>query len=164
MAKAQVFNHLKADGALSGYKTLVVEGMHEGVTMFVAQLQRALVSVVINAWYEADFGTEAACGLNLADGRALRKADERLDAVARRAEGYALGVVAGRTGDDAFLLLLVAKLRHHVIRAAHFERACNLQVLRFKVNVTLWIQLGRVYKFGAPKYLTQHITCLVKFV
>ena len=154
----------KADGALSGYYMVVVKGVNKRVSVLVAQLKRTFVGVVIHARYEADFGSEAACGLHPAYRRALGQADYRLYAVACSAERNALRVVAGRAGNDTFFLLLVAELRHFVIRAANLERACYLQILGFKVYVALGVKLRRVHKVGMPKYFTQHIACFVKVV
>ena len=70
----QLVEQFKAYCALSGDYVVVVEGVDEGVAVLVAQLECALISVVIHAGNEANLRPQAACGLNLADWRALGQA------------------------------------------------------------------------------------------
>ena len=103
-----LFGDLQPDRALSRDNVLVVERVDKSVTVFVAQLQRAGVSVIVNAFHKAELRAVSARRFHFGNGRARRQTDKRFDAVFRRGKRYALRMVACGTGDNAFSFFFLA--------------------------------------------------------
>ena len=125
----ELLKNLEADGPLAGDDIGVIEGVGKGVALFPGQALGFAGGIVIDARYQNDIGAVAARGLHLQDRRALRHADHRTDAELGRRERHALGVVAGRAGDDPVTGLLRREIADLVVGTADFERAGLLQVL-----------------------------------
>ena len=90
-----LFKYLQSDCALTGDYLGVVEGMDEGVTFLLLQLQGLGVSVIIDSRNQTHLCPESFGGLDFRDGRTCRQANERLYAVLGGGEGHTLGVVTG---------------------------------------------------------------------
>ena len=106
----QLFEQFQSDSALSGNDQFVVEGMYECISFFVAELQGMSVGIVIDAFHQADVCSQPSCGFHFADGRSFGQADERLDAAMGGRQCHALGMIACRTGNDAFCFFFVGEL------------------------------------------------------
>ena len=91
----QLVQDLQADGALTGNDLRVVEGMDEGGTRLLLNLQGGGVGIVVSALHQADLCPQLLGRLDFTDGGAIGHTDERLDAVAGGSHGHALGVVSG---------------------------------------------------------------------
>ena len=111
--------------------------MHEGVALLVTDLQRFLVGIVIAAVHQTDLGAVSLGGLHLGDRSAVGQADQRGNTALGGGQCHALGVVAGRTGDDAPGLFLVGQVGDLITRTAQLERTGVLQVLRLEEQFTL---------------------------
>ena len=111
---------------------LVVEGVDEGVVVFLLKRERAVVGVVIHARHEADLRPVRACRLYFGDGRSLGQADDGGDMVLLRRQRHTLRMVARRAGDDAVRFRLVGKLRDLIVRAPQLEGARPLQIFRLR--------------------------------
>ena len=72
-------------------------------------------------------------------------------------------MVAGRAGYHTAFLFLVGQLGNLVVRPAHLERACNLQILRLQVDRAIGIDFGRMNQIGAPDYVAKDIRGIVNF-
>ena len=122
------------------------------------------MGVVVGAGHEADLCAEAFGVLHLHDGGTVRHTDDALDAPAGGGQRHALRVVAGRTGDDAFLALLLGELADLIISAAYLEAAGGLQVLGLQVELAVLGQLGRFDEVGLACNVLQHEGGMVYFV
>ena len=111
--------------------------MDEGVTLAVSELQRFLIRIVIAALYQTNLSTVAFGGFHLGNGGAVRQADQRFDAVFRGSQCNALGVIAGRAGDDALCLFLVGQHGNFIGRASDLEGSGDLQVFRLQIQLTI---------------------------
>ncbi len=138
----------KAYGGLPGDDICVVKGVDEGIAVLVTELKGFVIGIVVDAVYHNNLGAVALGGFNFRDGGAVGKADIAFDAVAGRGEGNALGMVAGRTGDDTARFFFFGKVADFEIRAANFKRAGNLQVFGFKVNVGAVAYVGGIDHIG----------------
>ena len=85
-------------------------------------------------------GAQAFGAFHLHQRRAVRHADNALDAHAGGGQCHALCMVARRAGDHAFGALLCGQLADFVISATHLKAAGHLQVLGFQVQVTRAVQ------------------------
>ena len=160
----QLVENFQTDSALSRDNPVVIKGMNEGVALLVAQIERSLIGVVVNAVDKADVRAELAGGLHLGDGGAVRQADQRLDAALGGSEGNALRVVAGGAGDDAPCLFLVGEGSDLIVSASDLEGACHLKTFRLQVYVRLGIQLGSVNQIRAAQDALEHIGGVIEFV
>ena len=161
---AELLEDLQTDRPLPRDDVLIIEGMDEGIALLLLELARLLVGIVIDARHEADLRAVALGGLDLRDRGAVRQADQRLDAVLGRGERHALGMVTGRARDNALGLLLVAQLRDLVIRAAHLERAGDLEILGLEVNVRVLADLRGMDDVRLPDDALQHIAGMIDLV
>ena len=83
---------------------------------------------------EDDIGTVAAGRRNLTQGSVFRHADDGLAAIFAGSQSHALGVVSGRSGDDAFFTFFRGQGSDFVIGPAQFKGACPLEVFQFQIN------------------------------
>ena len=127
--------------------------MDEGHARLFLQLYGLVVGVVVGTGYEADLRTEVLGVLHLHDGRAVRHADDALDAAAGSGQRHALCVVARRAGDDAFISFFLGELADLIVSAAHLEAAGHLQVLGLEVELAV---------FGEPGCLDE--VCLACYI
>ena len=160
----QLVQNFQTDGALPRDDLLIVVGVDEGHAGLLLQLHGLVVGVVVGAGYEADLCAEAFGVLHFHDGGTVRHTDDALDAPAGGGQRHALRVVAGRTGDDAFLALLLGELADLIISAAHLEAAGGLQVLGLQVELAVLGQLGRFDEVGLACNVLQHEGGMVYFV
>ena len=151
----QVIQDLQGDGALACDDVFIVEGMNEGVAFAFFQLQRLFICVVVAALHQAHICAIALGGLHLGDGSGIRQADERFDAILRRCQRHALGVVSCGAGDDAPGLLLVGEHCDLVGRATNLEGAGDLQIFRLQVQLAFRRNAVGPYKIGLPDDLFQ---------
>ena len=89
--------------------------MDECVSLFVAKVECALVSIVVYTLYETNIGSIAFCGFNLRDWGAVGEADKRFYSILCGCKSNSLSVVAGRASNYSALLLLLRKLRYFVV-------------------------------------------------
>jgi len=71
--------------------------------------------------FEDDICTKTASGVDLSERSKLGQDYRRTGAYVTSGEGYTLGVVTGRGGDDSTRFFLVRELRDLVIGPAQFE-------------------------------------------
>ena len=151
----QLVEDLKADSTLTGDDLLVVVGVDEGHARLFLQLHGLVVGVVVGAGYEADLRTEVLGVLHLHDGRAVRHADDALDAAAGSSQCHALCVVARRAGDDALVALFLGELADLIVSAAHLEAAGHLQVLGLEVELAVLGEPGCLDEVGLAGYVLE---------
>ena len=87
------------------------------------------VRIVVGVALEHDRRAERGDGVDLDLRRRHRHHDRRARAEPLRGESDALGVVAGRGGDDALRRVARRQARHLVVGAAELEREDGLEVL-----------------------------------
>jgi hypothetical protein len=126
---------LEADRALASDDILVVVGMYERGARLLLETHCLVVGIVVGARNEPHLGTEAAGVLDLHDRRAVRHADDALDAHVGGSQGHALGMVSGRAGDDALVERLLRKLRNLVVGTPQLEGAGDLEVLCLEIEL-----------------------------
>ena len=144
--------------------SLVVVGVDEGLAGLLLDFDRFRVGVVVDPLDQHDVRPVALGRLNLLDRRAGGDADGRLDVVFPGGEGDALGVVAGRAGDDAGRFLGVRELGNLIVGAADLEGAGHLQILRLEIQVAAGHQLGSLHQLGPVEDLFQDKRSLIDFV
>ena len=145
----QLVQDLQADGALPRDDQFVVVGVDEGHTGLGLQLDGVVVGVVVGAGHQAYFRAQALGVFHLHDGRAVGHTDNAADAHPGSRQGHALGVVAGRTGDDPLGPLCLGQLADLVVGAPDFEAAGHLQVFGLEVQPASLGQLRRFDQVGA---------------
>ena len=89
--------------------------------------ERVRVGVVEGVAVQDRARAEGAHGVDLDRRRRRRHDDHGVDAERAAGHRHALGVIAGRGGDDAARALGGVELAHAVVRAAHFEGERRLQ-------------------------------------
>ena len=155
---------LQTDGALSGNDVFVVEGVDKGVVVFLLEFHSLVVGVVIDTLDHADLCAVALGRLYLGDRCAVRQADERFHVVLCRSQRYALGMVAGRAGDNATSLFFVRQLGHHVIGATHLKGTGHLEIFGFQKQIAVRTQLRCLDQIGFPDHAPQNVACLIDFI
>ena len=93
-----------AYGALAGDHIGIIEGMHEGQAALLLKLQGALIRIAerVAAKYQFDVAAaKTAHRVDLHRRGGEGHDDHRLTTQAFGRHGHALGVIAGRGGDDA---------------------------------------------------------------
>ena len=98
------------------------------------------MGVIVSALDQLHLSAQAFGAFHLHQRRAVRHADNALDAHAGGGQCHALCMVARRAGDHAFGALLCSQLADFVISATHLKAAGHLQVLGFQVQVTRAVQ------------------------
>ena len=131
----QLVQNLQSDGSLPRNDQLVIVGVDEGHAGFLLQFHRPVVGVVVGALDQLHLGSQPLGAFHLHDGGAVRHADHTADAHAGGRQGYPLGVVARRTGNDALGALFRGELADFVVGATHLETAGDLQVLGLQVQI-----------------------------
>ena len=102
--------------------------MHEHEAALAREFDGALVGLIVVIAVQHDLGAEIGDRLHLDLGRGQRHDDDGMDASGARAEGDALGVVAGGGADHAALGGDRRELGDLVVGAANFERKHRLEV------------------------------------
>ena len=138
--------------------------MDKGHACFFLQLYGAVMCFVVGTGNKLHLRAQALGVLYLHNRCAVRHADDAFDAHAGCSKCYALRVVAGRTGDDAFLAFLLGELADLIISAAHLKAAGGLQVLGLQVELAVLGQLGRFDEVGLACNVLQHEGGMVYFV
>ena len=128
----RLLHQLEADRALAGDHVRVVVGRHERRAALRDDPARDGLAVFGKAVVEHDLGAERARVLELHGGRVRRHHDGRRDAEHPGRRGDALGVVAGREGDDAGAALRCVELHEAVVGSAELEGAGALQRLHLE--------------------------------
>ena len=124
-----VLEQLEAERALAGHDVRVVERMHERQPALARALVRGGEALVQRRAADVHDRALAAGGLGLGDRRVGGDEDLAQHAARGRGRRESLGVVAGRRGDDAARAALLAQRGELGRRAAHLERARELEVL-----------------------------------
>ena len=128
----RVLQHLERRRSLPCNDLRVVVGMDDGQTFARRDLQRVVVALGEIGAMQDDPGAEM-FGLPHFVERSLRRHhDGRRNAQTPRMVGDALGMVAGRGGDNAGLARGIVERREFHIGAAVLERRRVLQVLEFQ--------------------------------
>ena len=148
----RVLQHFQRNRALARDDARIVVGMDEDELPGVGQAMRLGGRLGQRVAVQDDARAVPARVLDLGVGREGRHDDGGRDAEPAGVIGHALGVVAGRHGDDAALLLLVGELQQRVQRPALLERGRELQVLELHPDIGLGdarerlaAQAGRVH-------------------
>ena len=136
----QLIQNFQANGTLTGNDQLIIIGVDEGHACFFLQFHSAVMGVIVSALDQLHLGAQAFGAFHLHQRRAVRHADNALDAHAGGGQCHALCMVARRAGDHAFGALLCGQLADFVISATHLKAAGHLQVLGFQVQVTRAVQ------------------------
>ena len=124
---------LQAERSLSGNQLLIVKGMNVGVAALFRRLSSPSRSPRPRWCREARPRRHSARVAATFDGVTFSAMDHhRLDAVVRRCERDALGMVAGRRADDPASLLGVRQVSELVHRSADLVRAAALEHLAFR--------------------------------
>ncbi len=126
---------LETERALTHYYVAVVEGVDEDGARLLRELGRCAQRLIDDVAAQLDVGAILLGGRELRQGDAHRHEDGRADAQLARCEGHALGVVAGRGGDDSACLLVVAQVHKPVVRTADLVGTGALQVLAFEPDI-----------------------------
>ena len=130
----KLFDDFQGNRPLAGNDFRVVEGMDEGIAVFRRQFNGFGCGFIEEIPVEDDIGTVAAGRRNLAQGSVFRHADDGLAAIFAGSQSHALGVVSGRSGDDAFFPFFRGQGSDFVIGPAQFKGACPLEVFQFQIN------------------------------
>ena len=83
-----------------------------------------------------DIGTVTAGRRNLAQGSVSRHADDGLASVFAGCQGYALGMISGRSGDNAFFPFFRCERCDFVVGPAQFKGACPLEIFQLQIDFT----------------------------
>ena len=141
-----------AHGSLSGDDQRVVVGRDEGPALPGGQFFRMQPGLVIGIAVQDHPGVETPYCAHLDLRRGLRHHDGRADIHFAGRQGDTLGVVSGRSGDDAVAFLLVAQRGNQVIGAAQFIGKHRLLI--FPLQPDMVVQrpgsLSGVIQGGAP--------------
>ncbi len=124
-----LLQQLLADGALPGDHLDVVKRRDQGVALQLGETAALAVSLVEAVAEQQHVAALAAHRIDLDVRRGLGHHDDRLDTEPGGRQGDPLGVVAGRGGDDAALLLLLGQGGDLVVGAAQLEGVDRLQIL-----------------------------------
>ena len=138
--------------------------MDEGVAEFLFQLQGLVVSVVIDAFHQADLGAVGLGCLDLGDGGGVRQADQGRDAALGSGQGHALSVVSGGAGDNAFGFFLIGKHSDFVSGTPELERAGVLQIFRLQVQLAFRGDAVCLGQGGGADDILQHQRGVEQFV
>ncbi|MGD0788747.1 MAG: hypothetical protein ABR898_12235 [Terracidiphilus sp.] len=138
-----LLEEFQANGSLTGDDGSVVEGVDESTALFGVPSQRLAAGFVVAGAVEDNLSPEAARGGDLDLRRGQRHNDLSANSESRGMERNPLRVVAGAGRDHAALALRLAEREQFVERAALFERARALQVLKLQVKWQAG-QLGEV--------------------
>ena len=160
----QLVEDFQSDGSLSGNHLLVIERMHEGIAVLIPQLQRLLVSVIIDTRNQADLCTQTLGCLYLGDRGTLGQTDEALHSHGGSAESHTLCVVACRTGNHTFLLLFLRELGNLIVCTSNLERPRLLEAFRFQINITIWVDSWCMNQLSFSNHVAQHEAGLVEIV
>ena len=127
-----LFRDLQACGSLACHDELIVIGRDQGSAFPVPDLRGDAETLRHFALH--DLGSQGADRFYF-DGRScLRDDDGGGDPQHLCAVGDSLSVVSGRSADDASLKLLLREGEDLVHGAAHFEGACDLEVLELHAD------------------------------
>ena len=129
-----LLDELQTDGALTGNDAGVVEGGDVGQALGLGQAGGLSLGRVEVVPVEADLATQGANGVDLDRGGDGGHDDDGAHPQQGGGAGHALGVVAGRGGDDAALALGRAQGAHGVVGAADLERVDGLEVLALDLD------------------------------
>ena len=114
-----LLENLKSDCTLSGNHQRVIERMHERIAVLVAQLQRLVISVIIDTGHEAHLGSKSLCSLDFRDGCTGREADKRFDAVVsgseRQLKGMGVALVTPFKSDKTIDFEALSNIIEYVI-------------------------------------------------
>ena len=131
----QLVQNFQADAALAGNDKLIIIWMNKGHASFLLQLYSTVMCFVVGTGNKLHLCAEALGVFYLHNRCAVRHADDAFDAHAGCSQCYALGVVAGAAGDNAFAGFFRGELADFVVGTAYFEAAGYLQVFCFQIQV-----------------------------
>ena len=130
----EILDDLAAGGALAGDDQRIVIGRHQNRAALCGDAAGDGLAIVAGAVVKHDFGAVGDGALALGARRIARHDDDTGHAEKPRRSGNALGVIAGRVGDDAAGRRSGGMRGELVIGAAKLERAGTLQRLGFEKN------------------------------
>lgn len=104
-----------------------------------------------------DIGTVTAGRRNLAQGRVSRHADDGLASVFAGCQGYALGMISGRSGDNAFFPFFRCERCDFVVGPAQFKGACPLEIFQLQIDFTA-SQVADGIAVRQPRFLGQRLS------
>ena len=132
--------------------------------MFLLEFYCLVVGIIIDTLDHADLCTVALSCFYLRNRCAVRQADERLHVVLGRSQRYALGMVAGRAGNDTPCFFLFCQLGHHVIGTTDFKRTGDLEIFCFQKQIAVRTQLRCLDQISFPDHAPEHMACLIDFI
>ena len=122
----QLVNNLQGSSSLACQYLLVIKRMNVDIALFLLQIHGLGIGIIEAVTVKNHLGTISAGCLNLQDRRSSRHADNRLAPQLLCRKCHALGMIAGRSSDNALLALLIRKLANLIVRATQLEGACIL--------------------------------------
>ena len=128
----KLLEDLHGDGALAAGDIEVVKGVHEREALLLGKLAGACICLVIDVAHKLDVGAVRLGALDLDERRRGGHHDGCGNAVLLCGRRHALGMVAGRGGDEAVRTLLVTHGRNLVVGTAHLVGTRTLHVLRLE--------------------------------
>ena len=154
----------QAHRALACDHVRVVEGMHKGHPLLLAQVLGVRACVVIRPRHQMDLRAVTLRRLNLRNRRDIRHADDRSRPALLRTQRHTLRVVARAARNHATAQFLRRQLRNLVIRPAHLERTRHLQVFRLQPDRRVRGKFRRVNQICLARDLLQHFGRVVNVV
>ena len=130
-----LLQNLQTDSALTGNNIFIVEGVHEHRAGLFGVALRLRQSLIHGHTVQFNLSTVITGCSNLRQCRTQRHVNTSLNAQTVSRQSHTLSVVTRARRHDAALLLLLGKLRHAHVRAAHLEGTGTLQVLTLKENL-----------------------------
>jgi hypothetical protein len=128
---------LASDRALTGDHIRVGKRMHELEPVLFGQPDSVRVRVVVGLSMQDDLAAKRSDGLGLDRCRALGHHDQRPDPQPSCCQGNALGVIAGRTADDALAEACGGDVGQTILRSAALERKDRLQVFPLQEDLVI---------------------------
>ena len=140
--------------------------MDEGIAMLLCQPVSMLTGFVVDISIQHHLSAIALGALHLHQGRRGRHDDDRLRPIGLRRVGYALSMVAGGSGNQAFGPLLVRQGADLIVGASDLVGACHLHVFRLQVDLVagLLAEILAVKKLCLNGGLFDHLGGFLKFL
>ena len=127
--------HFHGDGALARDHFRVVKRVNEAQTLLDAQLHRVGVGIGIAVAMQHHLAAQRLHSIDFQSGCGHRHDDDGAGAQFARAQCHALGMVARRGADDAFVQLGGTQLHHLVVGPAQLEAEHRLLVFAFQQDL-----------------------------
>ena len=160
----QLIQNFQADSTLPRNDLRVIERVDESIPFLFLKLAGVIIRVVIGAFNKTDLCAVCFSRFHLADGRAIRHADNAWDIAALSRQRNALSMVARAACNNAFCLFVSRKLADFIIGAAHLKTACYLQIFSLQIDFALCIESrsSNQIRFSCNRF--QYICGVIDFV